>query len=169
MVYDFLFLIMNILYQKNQIILRKSARQDCARLAAVLRPEDRAELAASHPGREAGELMGEFFDRSARCFTLEFKGEVAAVFGLSPGIWLGRRACVWLLSGKSVEKIPKTFVRVARILLGRMLAEYPELYNFADGRYAAALRFIRRLGGSFDGTFYDTPSARFLGFTFRRK
>lgn len=159
---------MNILYQKNKVILRRAARKDCARLAAALRPEDRAELAASHPGRDAAELMTEFFDRSLRCFTLDLAGEPAAVFGVSPDTLLGNRARVWLLTGKSVEQIPKTFVRAARGLLKLTLADYTELYNFTDGRYAAALRFIRRLGGSLDGKYYDTPSARFLRFTFRR-
>lgn len=159
---------MNILYQKNKVVLRRSVRQDCARLAASLRPKDRAELAASHPGRSAAELIEAFFDRSSRCFTLLLEEEPAAIFGVSPDTWLGRRARVWLLTGEAVEKIPKEFVRTARGLLALTLAEYPELYNFADGRYAAALRFIRRLGGRVDGSFYDTPSARFLHFTFRR-
>ena len=54
-------------------------------------------------------------------------------------------------------------------MLAAALLEYAQLYNFADGRYAAALRFIRRLGGTFDETVCQTGCAPFLRFTFRRK
>ena len=148
---------MDFLYQKNQILLRRARREDCLRLAAVLRPEDRAELAASHPAQEPQELL------------VHYEGEPAALFGVAPDVWMGRRACVWLLTGRRVRRIAKTFVRVARALLAGALRRYEGLYNFADGRYAAALRFIRRLGGTFDGTVCQTGCAPFLRFTFRRK
>lgn len=160
---------MNFLYQKNHILLRRARREDCLRLAAVLRKEDRAELAASHPAKEPQELLVQFFKRSSACFVLEYRGEPAALFGVAPDVWMGRRACVWLLTGRRVRRIAKTFVRVARALLAGALRRYEELYNFADGRYTAALRFIRRLGGTFDGTVCQTACAPFLRFTFRRK
>lgn len=159
---------MNILYQKNNCLLRLASPKDGTRLAKELRWEDRAELSASHPGREASELVSDFINRSVHCFILEHQSVPAALFGLAPDVWLGRRACVWLLTGKRVLRIPKTFLRVSRALLMGALAQYDELYNFTDERYAAALRLIRHLGGRFDGRSFDTPAARFLRFTFRR-
>ena len=160
---------MDILYQNKFLILRTARLQDCEALAAVLRPEDRAELAASHPGQSPAELLKKFFISSRHCFVLEYQSEPTAVFGLAPEVWLGRYACVWLLTGRGVLHIPKTFLRLTRRLLADAFSQYEELYNFVDERYAAALRFVQRLGGRFDGRFYRTPSARFLCFTFRRK
>ena len=155
--------------QNPAILLRPAQPADCTLLARVLRPADRAELAASHPGQAPAELLQEFVRRSAHAYVLTYRQRPAAIFGLAPDSWLGNRACVWLLTGDPVAKIPKTFFRTARRFVAAALSEYALLYNFADERYAAALRFVRRLGGTFDGTFYQTPSARFLRFTFRRK
>ena len=159
---------MDVLYQQIYCRLRAPLPHDWALLAQELRPADRAELAASHPGQDPQELLARFGARSSRCWVLEYRARPAAVFGLAPDVWLGRRACVWLLTGKGVERIPKLFFRTARALLQRALGQYDELYNYADERYPAALRFVRRLGGRFDGTFYRTPCAKFLRFTFRR-
>lgn len=155
--------------QNPAILLRPAQPADCTRLARVLRPADRAELAASHPGQAPAELLEQFVRRSAYAYVLTYHQCPAALFGLAPDGWLGNCACVWLLTGYPVAQIPKTFFRTARRFVAAALLEYAQLYNFADERYAAALRFIRRLGGTFDGAFYQTPAARFLRFTFRRK
>lgn len=160
---------MFILYQKNNLLLRRAYLPDALRLARVLRWKDKAELTASHPGKEPEYLLKHFITQSSSSFILEYCGKPVALFGLAPDVWMGRRACVWLLTGRELGRISKTFVRLARRFLAAALAQYDELYNFADGRYEEALRFIRRLGGRFDGVSFDTPSARFLRFTFRRK
>ena len=156
------------MFDNKDIFLRPARPADCMALAQTLRPADRAELTASHPGQEPAALLLGFLQSSIHCFALLYQGRPAAIFGLAPDAWLGNRACVWLLTGQLIESIPKTFVRIARRFVAAALTQYAELYNFADGRYAAALRFVRRLGGTFDGTFCQTESARFLRFTIRR-
>ncbi len=155
--------------QHHAVLLRPAQPADCAALAAALRPADRAELAASHPGQCPADLLLDFIHRSCCAFTLLYNGQPAALFGLAAENLLGSRACVWLLTARAVERIPKTFLRVARRFIAAALNQYPELYNFTDERYTAALRFVCRLGGTFDGTFRQTEPARFLRFTFRRK
>ena len=148
--------------------LRPARPADCASLAKDLRPADRAELAASRPEEDPEALLSEFCRRSVWCWVLVHKSRPAAMFGLVPDALLGTRACVWLLTGNTVAEIAKTFFRTAKRFVAAALVPYAELYNFADERYTAALRFIRRLGGTFDGSVCQMPAARFLRFTFRR-
>lgn len=160
---------MHIFYQKNKLLLRRAYGKDCPRLAARLRPEDWAELAAAFPGQTAESLLQGFLAQSTSAFVLEYAAEPIAMFGLAPDTLLGRRACVWLLTGRGVERVAKTFLWLARRWLSTALTQYEELYNFADERYGAALRFIRRLGGKFDGRYCRRGCVKFLHFTFRRK
>lgn len=159
---------MTVLYCKNQIVLRRARPGDGFKLAPFLRPADRAELASSFPGRTFGELLEDFIRRSRECFYLSRAGKAAALFGVYAPCLVSRRACVWLLTGAEVEKMPVSFVRLARGSVSYFLERYTELYNFTDGRYGAALRFIKRLGGRFDGSFKTCGNVRFLYFTFRR-
>ncbi len=159
---------MTCLYFKNNILLRSARPGDGLRLAPELRAADGAELQASFPGESPGVLLERFRAASRECYWLELAGRPAALFGVSAPCWLARRGCVWLLTGNAVERMPVSFVRVARMMLARFLGHYPELYNFTDERYVSALRFIKRLGGRFDGSFRTCGDIRFLYFTFRR-
>ena len=152
----------------NDISLRRPCKADFKFLARHMRPMDKRELHATHGGVDAA-LLERFARSSTCCLTLCARGRVAGLAGIVPGGLPAPCACVWLLTGDPVAQIPKTFFRTARRFVAAALLEYAQLYNFADERYAAALRFIRRLGGTFDGSFYQTPAARFLRFTFRRK
>lgn len=159
---------MTLLYCKHPILLRPAQVGDGHSLAPFLRPLDRAELAASHPGKEAAALLEDFIARSRECFFILHGGEPAALFGVSAPGWFSPRACVWLLTGRQVERMPVSFVRMGRAAVKYFLTQYPELYNFTDERYPAALRFIKYLGGQFDGSFKTCGNVRFLYFTFRR-
>lgn len=159
---------MTIYYTKNEVSLISAAACHLREAARGLRPADRAELAASHPGNPEVRLR-EFAARSEACFALVYKGRTAAVFGLAPDSVLGRRACVWLLTTKEVEKIPKTFFKLSGRVLSAWLARYPVLYNRVDANYASALEYVRRLGGTFDGRAYWFNGRKFLLFYIRRK
>lgn len=159
---------MTFLCCKNKILLRRAHAGDGKQLAPFLRAEDRRELSDSHLGRSAAELLENFILRSRSCFFISYDKEPAALFGISAPCWLGRRACVWLVTGRSILKMRVSFMRLARRITADFLSVYPELYNFTDERYLSAVRFIRRLGGQFDGSFVTYGNVRFLYFTFRR-
>lgn len=159
---------MTFLYCKNKISVRFARAGDGNKLAPFLRAEDLRELAASHSGREAAALLENFIRSSRSCFFLSYDKEPAALFGISAPCWLGRRACVWLVTGQSILKMRVSFMRLARRVIKDFLSVYPELYNFTDERYLSAVRFIRRLGGRFDGSSVACGNVRFLYFTFRR-
>lgn len=159
---------MTLLYCKHHVWLRPARAGDGRQLAPFLRERDGAELAASHPGRETGELLESFIRLSGACFFLLYKGEPSALFGVSASGWFAPRACVWLLTGRAAQRIPVSLVRIGRAAVKYFLTRYPELYNFTDERYPAARQFVKRLGGRFDGSFKTYGDVRFLYFTFRR-
>lgn len=159
---------MTVLYEKNQIYLRTATAEDAKLLAAVLRPKDQAELSASFPGLLPKELIGRFINISSGSVALFYRGDVVALGGIYPFSWVGSRACVWLLTGPKIEKIPVTFIKLAKRLLTGWLMRYPVLTNQVDARYQAACRLITHLGGSWTGRARLYSNIEFLEFIFRR-
>lgn len=159
---------MTIYYSKNDVLLRDVQAGDLAALARTLRPKDRAELLASGLTPSKATLAG-FVRQSAWSAVLVNKSGPLAVCGFAPQTFLSARAQVWMLSAAGVEKCPKTFFKISKAVIAYGLTRYTELYNFTDERYTRALEYVRRLGGSFDGTDIYFGPRRFLCFTFRRK
>lgn len=152
----------------NRIVLRPARVADAALLARALRPADRQELAASHPGCNPADCLAEFITGSRQSVCLECGGEVAALAGIYAPVVLGCYACVWLLTGQQIEKCKFSFVRLAKRCLSYWLTLYPVLGNEVDSRYRAARRFIRRLGGKTDGQITLHNNRVFLHVIFRR-
>ena len=159
---------MTTLYEKNQIRLRTACVKDATALAAVLRQKDQEELAAVWPGALPEKLISRFIKISSVAVALTHEEKLVALGGIYPFAWLGHRACVWLLTGEEVEKIPVTFVKLAKRLLQVWLARYPVLTNRVDERYLAAQRLVNRLGGEWTGNSTLHHNIRFLEFIFRR-
>ena len=159
---------MTILYEKNQVCLRTARPEDAALFAKVLRPADKAELMAVWPGISLKELIRQFIQLSSSAVILFYRGDMVAVGGIYPLTWLSTRACVWLLTGKELSKIPVTFFKLAKRLLGVWLRRYPLLTNRVDNRYHSACRFITQLGGVWTGHTTRYSNIQFLEFIFRR-
>lgn len=159
---------MTIYYSKNDVMLRSARASDWGLLARYMRAPDRAELEACKL-TVCARTLENFALQSRWCAVLEGGGRVLAAGGIAPDTLLGGRARIWMLSARGVEKYPKAFFKISKAVVAQGLLRYPELYNFTDERYAAALRYVRRLGGSFDGTGVRFGPRRFLLFRFRRK
>ncbi len=153
----------------NDISLRCPCKADFEEVARRMRPADRAELRVTH-GNTSARLLKMFARKSAACFTLCARGRPVALFGLTPDALLGRRACVWLITARGVERFPVGFVKAARLAVRYFLTLYPELYNYVDRRYAAAARFARALGARAEGSpvYAGRPAVAFELFIFRR-
>lgn len=119
-------------------------------LAGTLRPEDAAEIRASG-GYEPFAGLKESLVHSDFARTAVFNGQVAAMWGVGPsaqGTALVRSpiGIPWLLTGKAVNRHPKTFFRLCPPAITGLLQLYPVLVNAIDARYTAALRWAARLG-----------------------
>nr|DAH92104.1 MAG TPA: Ornithine aminotransferase [Bacteriophage sp.] len=129
----------------NDISLRPACKADFYTVAQNLRPADKAELVRTH-GRADGALLEHFARYSTVCGVVAARGKAVGLWGLVPDGPPSARACVWLLTARGVEKFPLGFCKAARVLIPCFLRLYPQIYNYIDARYPAAVRFARWLG-----------------------
>lgn len=140
-------------------------------LASTMRAADVAELEAIGLGpRETLRLA---LERSVVAFSAFRGNELGAMFGVEHvqlgGTFIGREevSMLWSLTAAPFAKYPVAFCKAARSALSALLSEWPVLCNFADGRYAGALRLIEHLRGEF-GAPIDVHGQPFVPFFFRR-
>lgn len=134
----------------NDISLTPLCKAHLDALAPVLREADRAELWAAYrlSAREVLELC---FKRSAAALAFTRKGRIAAAAGIAPMSLLGSCACVWSWTGEEVDACPKAFWKASLKTTEYFRSVYPSLYAVCDERYAAARRYLSRLGAREEG------------------
>jgi len=118
-------------------------------LAANLRPLDVAEILGS--GNGVKRSLWRAYRNSVLCKCAIIEGDVAAIWGLClnmrPGLSLLSDLVVpWLHTTAAVEKLPLSFVKVAKTELAAMLALRPRLENHVAAEYAQAIKFLRLIG-----------------------
>ena len=153
---------------KPVLYFRPAQPADGPALARCLRAADRRELAASHPGQSPAECLEHFICISVCRVCGVYRGKVIALAGVYASSLLGTDACVWLLTGSPVARVPISFVRSAKRWLAAWLQLYPTLTNAVDARYEAARKLITCLGGEFTGGSSVYNGVLFLHFIFRR-
>lgn len=131
--------------------VRPATLEHAALLAPQLRAEDLAE-AMAHGFTDALDALTKCVERSADAYALMFDEQVAALFGVGHPLEVVATGeeicCVWALTGRAVCEHPKAFIRASRPMLAFMLEHCGILWNYVDGRYTAALRWLRWLGFS---------------------
>ena len=152
----------------NKVFFRAARSGDGQALARVLRPADQQELAASHPNEDIAQLLELFIASSQQSVCLLCDNEVVALAGIYVPVMLGRKALVWLLTGRKIICCKYSFFRLAKEQLSRWLSSYPVLSNEVDIRYTAAKRLLTHLGACFNGNISLHSDVVFLHFLFRR-
>lgn len=153
----------------NDISLEPLCKEHLRSFAPLLQAQDRAEMWASY--RLAVEEALEYCRRrSAVAVAFLYRGEVCAVSGVEADSLLGNRGSLWSWTGEKVKQCPKAFWQVSRRVLQYFLSLYPHLYVLCDARYAAAQRYVERLGGArqTDEIYLAGPETRFVLYQFHR-
>jgi hypothetical protein len=138
------------------IRIRFAEARDVARLAAVLRAGDRAEIAAAS-GLDPREALAHALRLSSHAWFAETaEGTPLALWGVGEIAGaahnLAERAdsavgCPWLLASAAFDELPpRRVARLSRRLLGDLLAHYPRLENHVDARHRTAVRWLAWLG-----------------------
>lgn len=145
--------------------IRRAYPGDAVRLAEVMRPEDAAELKASGYETPVDGIQISL-NLSKVAYTILFDGEVAAMFGAVP-LWPpattlsdAQEGVAWALTGQTVTRHKRDFLRACRPALAMLLTVFPRLENFVDARYASAIRWAKWLG------FEVRPAVQRGGFLF---
>lgn len=133
-----------------EAILRQVQPGDVPRLARTMRAADAAECLALS-GMDPAAALWDSLGRSHTTFAAEAEGELLAIGGVSEGpreTFLAEPAfqTLWLLTGEPVDRHQVAFWRASKRVVEGLRREWPVLVNLVDARYAAALRWVRRLG-----------------------
>lgn len=118
-------------------------------LAERLRPRDEKEIRDC--GIKPRRALYRAFRNSVMCKTALIDGEVAAMWGLCVGLRpgvspLSDLGVPWLHTAAAVERIPVSFVKVARAELALMRANRRRLESFVAADYGQAIKLLRVLG-----------------------
>jgi hypothetical protein len=120
---------------------------DVYRLAAHLREGDRLEISGLDLDPTA--IIRASYRSAILRRTAFVDGELAAMWGLG-GVALSDDGTPWLMTTKAVERIPVSFVRIARDEVRQMLALRRHLENVVLASYRSACRFLEVLGFALD-------------------
>ena len=118
-------------------------------LAANLRLADESEILGS--GNGVKRSLWRAYRNSVLCKSAVIDGEVAAMWGLClnmrPGLsLLSDLGVPWLHTTAAGERLPVSFVKVAKAELAAMKALRPRLENHVAASYAQAIKFLRLIG-----------------------
>lgn len=115
------------------------------RLAPNLRPEDEAEVLASH-GWSPSEALCMSLAATPEPWALLVDGEPVGMWGVEP-ISIGAGIGVpWLLGAPGLVADREFFWDLCRQEVACMLDTYRVLFNFVDARYEKSLRWAKKLG-----------------------
>jgi hypothetical protein len=118
-------------------------------LAKVLRPRDAKEIA--DVGISPKKALYRAFRNSVMCKTAFIGDDIAAMWGLCVGLRpgvspLSDLGVPWLHTSGAVERIPVSFVKVAKAELALMRASRRRLESFVAADYPQAVKLLRVLG-----------------------
>lgn len=116
---------------------------DVYRLADHLREGDRLEITGM--GLEPKAAIRSSFQSAILRRTAFVDGEIAAMWGLG-GVMLSDEGTPWLLTTSAVERVPVSFLKVARHELNEMLKLRMILQNVVLASYEQACRLLEVLG-----------------------
>ena len=129
--------------------IREATLWDAVGLAGAIRPNDRAEVHAI-TGERVFDAVAEGLLSSAEAWTAAVDRVVMAMWGVQPvgreSILGPRIGVVWLLTTELVDRYPSLFWRQSKAQLRALFDRWDLLTNVVDARYAAALRWVHRLG-----------------------
>lgn len=131
------------------VVVRPVESGDVERLVANMRTPDIAEITSATGSNDLHRIVQESVAASTWCYTGEFNGELACIFGVAPFQLLGARAAPWMLGTDQIDKHPGALVRRCRSYIADMLRAYPHLLNFVDARNTRSIRWLKRMGFQF--------------------
>lgn len=76
-------------------------------------------------------------------------GKIAAMWGLG-GVMLSDEGAPWLMTTPMVERVPVSFLRIARAQVAEMLSRRKMLSNVVQASYAGACNLLEHLGFTLD-------------------
>lgn len=118
-------------------------RSHVAMLVAAMREADRREVEAA--GFTPQRALWRSYRASMIARVAFVDGEIAAAWGCG-GCPASGNGEPWLLTTPAAERVPLTYLKVAREAVAGMLTIYQRLTGFVAADYVRAVRFLEMLG-----------------------
>jgi hypothetical protein len=138
---------MSLTAPTSDLSVRKSVGADVVALAPILREDDLKEI-ADMSGRDPLQCLAEAYVESEKCYTVTYKGEVAAMMGVvrSPHTADPALGVVWLLGSDKVALFGFSFTRWARAWLLELIDGFDVVGNLVSEDNVMHVRFLKRIG-----------------------
>jgi hypothetical protein len=130
---------------EDDLIFRPADYEDARKLAKVVRQADADEVYASS-GQHPYQVLVHAIDQSFAPVAAYYQGEPAGMFGVASHTILGEVGIPWLLTGRVINRCPKTFYKFSRAFMDDIKADYSVLIQMVDARHTQALAWLERLG-----------------------
>ena len=124
--------------------VRPATEDDVLALHDRLRPEDEAEVKAACGHSPMKSLLHGL--QHGKCWTVEYEGRPAAMFGVIKSTLDPTIGYVWLLGSPDIDEFPVTFLRQSEQWLLTAAEGYEVLTNYVDCRNSVHLKWLRWLG-----------------------
>lgn len=153
-------------YNDGEVIIRPTIKEDIAELKDNLRVQDLKEMELMGVESIENALLFGFESPESECFTVEYKGKIAAMFGVVPSDGDDETATLWMLSSAEVRKFPKRFLKLAKEYVSGLRKQYESLWNFVHPSNTLSLKLLELLKAEFRWGFNspktDEPFILFL-------
>jgi hypothetical protein len=127
----------------------RAHRDHIFHLANHMAKADVEEVAAA-VGMGPYRALEDSLNRSAVAWTGMVDGRPVCMFGVSPIDILGGVGSPWLLGTDEIKKHAKTFLKLNKLYVPKMLELFPILTNYVDARHETAIRWLKWLGFKFE-------------------
>lgn len=136
-----------------QCYAREASLVDAFLLAPVLRAADRNEIEASAPGVPDLFILLDMLEQSTFALAIceEGSDEVVALCGVAPYLTQGC-GTPWMLGSDRLLAVQTTFIRHSKAIIALMHHHFPTLLNWVDVRNTLHIRWLKRMGFTFDDT-----------------
>jgi hypothetical protein len=139
-------------------IVVKAHRDHIPYLAEHMAAADAEEVRAA-VGLSPYRGLEDSLNRSIVAWTGTVDGRPVCMFGVSPIDILCGIGSPWLLGTDEIRQHAKTFMKLNRDYIPKMLSLSPSLVNWVDARHETAIRWLKWLGFTFD--MYPQPYGLF--------
>lgn len=155
-----------IYYNKENILVRDSKKEDVEHIAKNMRRSDIDEIWASN-NRLPKEALDIGIKDSLKCITGLKNNIPVCIFGINPDSILGKSATIWFLSTPDIVYSKYVFLKLSRKFINMFLEEYSLLYNFVDDRNKDSIKWLKFCGAKMNGCVtYGVEKRQFHPFAF---
>jgi len=139
---------------------------DIEAMADKVRPMDRYEFDVMSSGESCLGCLEHMLRRSRRARAAYVDDQLVAVYGVLSPTLMSDGGNPWLAATDMIERadVRREFIRHTRSELVWLAGGFSSLWNIVSDKNLIAIRWLKWVGFSFDGTDYDIRGHRFLKF-----